>query len=607
MRRLATLPACLVLIVSGGCRERAGDAGSFHPTFNKDVAPIVWRQCSGCHRPGEIGPFSLLTYDDVRTQGLKIVSVTKSRIMPPWLPDSDLVAFANQRRLSESEVALIEQWFSEGAPEGSPADRQPAPEWADGWQLGQPDLIVQAPEAYTIAPGESDVFRNLVMPIPIDRSRYVRGMEVRPGNNKVVHHATIGVDRTRGSRRLDAASPLPGFEGGMFSEGTTSPDNHALGWTPGMAPALEPADMAWRLDQGSDLVVQLHLLPSRVGRTETVQPSVGFFFTDTPPSRPSIDFKLGSKTIDIPAGQADYVAEDRYRLPVDVDVISIYPHAHYLGKEMKAFATLPDGQMKWLLSIPQWDFHWQDRYRYATPVFLPAGTVVTMRYTYDNSDANEDNPSDPPRRVVYGPASSDEMGDLWLRLVARSPADTNVLARGFIDNERRKDILGAEQRVARNPQDAGAHSALGAYYVREGRLQEGILQLEHALRLDRSNVEAHNNLGQAFQRQGKAREATAQFREAARLGPAHDVVRLNLANALQDEGAVEESMREYREALRLNPDSAEAHNDFGTALAASGRLEEAATHFASAIDLRPNYADAQRNLDQVRRLLAASP
>lgn len=602
MRRLAALPVLSAFLAVIGCRASVDDRGAGAPTFNKDIAPIVWQRCSGCHRPGEIGPFSLLSYEDVRTHALKIVSVTKDGIMPPWLPEPGYGTFANERRLSANELGLIERWYAQGAPEGDPADRRLPPVWPDGWQLGTPDLVVELPEAYTLVPGESDVFRNLVIPIPIDRARFVRGMELRPGNHKVVHHATIGLDRTRVSRKLDAESPEPGFAGGMFSEGTSTPDNHALGWTPGMAPVMEPPDMAWRLEAGSDLIIQLHLLPSRTGQTELVRPSVGFFFTDAPPTRASIDFKLGSKTIDIPAGQADYLAEDTYELPVDVDVVSVYPHAHYLGKDMKAFATLPGGDVRWLVWIKRWDFHWQDRYRFQAPVFLPKGAIITMRYTYDNSEANEDNPSRPPRRVAYGPQSSDEMGDLWLRLVPRTSEGTNVLARAFVDNELRKDVLAAELKVASRPNDAAARSALGAYYVRAGKVQEGILQLEEALRLDRRNVEAHNNLGQALQLQGRTADALARFREAARLAPANGTVRLNLANALQDAGSLDEAIRQYREAVRLNGDSAEAHNDFGTALATKGLVDEAANHFAKALEIRPNYQDAERNLGQVRDL-----
>jgi tetratricopeptide (TPR) repeat protein len=606
--RLAT-DCIFILILAVGLTGCGTDATSSRPaqlTFSKDIAPIIWQHCSGCHRPGEIGPFSLLTYEDVRSHARKIVTATRNHVMPPWLPAPGYGQFLNERRLSGIDVERIEQWVAQGAKEANPADGPPIPKWTEGWQLGTPDLIVELPRPYTVRPGSEDVFRNFVIPIPISTTRYVRAIEVRPGNNKVVHHVTIGVDRTRASRRLDDEDPEPGFAGGMFSESTSSPDNHALGWTPGMGARTEPADMAWRLEAGSDLVLQMHLLPSRAGTDEMVRPSVGFFFTDTPPTRASLDFKLGSKIIDIPAGRPEYTIEDSYTLPVDVDVLSVYPHAHYLAKEMKAFAALPGGPVKWLIWIKDWDFHWQDQYRYATPLSLPRGTVVTMRYTYDNSDQNEHNPAHPPKSVKYGPQSTDEMGDLWLRLVPHTAADFNALARSYMANELGKDITAGEQRTAQNPRDAKWHSFLGARYVEAGRLQQGISELEQAIRLEPSHAEAHSNLGHALRLEGRLADALLHFREAARFAPGNDVVRLNLANALQDAGRLDEAIGQYRLALAINPDAAQTHNDLGTALAARDLLADAVKHFKLALAIRPDYSDAQKNLTQALQLLAGS-
>ena len=572
-------------------------------TFNHDIAPLIWEHCGACHRPGQQAPFSLLEYADVRQRARQIAAVTKRRVMPPWLPEHGYGNFAGERGLRTEDVERIEQWANNNAPEGDPADRRAPPAWPDGWQLGQPDLVVELPDAYTLRASGPDTFRNFVIPIPLSSTRYVRGMEVRPGSRGVVHHATLGIDSTRASRRLDELDPEPGFEGGMFSEGTHSPDNHALGWTPGMTPVMEPADMAWRLDQGSDLIIQLHMISS--GKPENVRPSVGFFFTDTPPTRKPLDFRLGSKTIDIPAGQSDYTAEDSYTLPVDVDALSVYPHAHYLAKDMKAFATRPDGTVTWLIWIKAWNFNWQYQYRYATPVFLPKGTVLTMRYTYDNSTGNARNPNRPPRRVLYGPLSSDEMGDLWLRLLPRNTADADVLARSYVDNELRKNIGTAEQMVKGNPREAKWHNVLGVRYLVAGRIQEATAQLEEAVRLQPADAEAHHNLGQALQRQGRAADALPHFREAVRLAPGNDQVHLSLANALQDRGDLPGAIQQFRRAIALNPNDAVAHNDLGTALGALGRVDEAALQFQQALDLRPDYADAQKNLSAVQQLLRA--
>ncbi|MBZ5556165.1 MAG: tetratricopeptide repeat protein [Acidobacteriia bacterium] len=597
MRGTLSVATALSSIAFAACRA---PVPSPHPTFNRDIAPLVWDHCGGCHRPGQQGPFSLLSIQDVRQRARLIVTATSRHIMPPWLPEPGYGAFAGERRLRSEDVDRIAQWVKDGTPEGDPADRHAPPTWVDGWQLGQPDLVVELPEAYTLRPGGADVFRNFVMPIPLSASRFVRGMEVRPGSRGVVHHATLGIDATRASRRLDALDPEPGFEGGMFSEGTHSPDNHALGWTPGMTPVMEPADMAWRLEKGSDLIIQLHMIPS--GKPEAVRPSVGFFFTDTPPTRRPMDFRLGSKTIDIPAGESAYTIEDTYVLPIDVDALSVYPHAHYLAKDMKAFATRPDGTVTWLIWIKDWDFRWQDQYRYAAPVFLPRGTTLTMRYTYDNSAGNVRNPHHPPQHVRYGPLSSDEMGDLWLRLLPRTSADADTLARSYVANELRKNIAAAEWMAAQHPLEARWRNELGARYLEAARVEEGIVQLREALRLAPAHAEAHHNLGHALQSQGRLADAVAQFREAARLSPDDDQVHLSLANALQDQGKLDEAIVHFRRAVALDPEGADAHNNLGAALASKGLVDEAVVHFRRALDIRPGYADAEKNLNQALQL-----
>jgi len=604
--RTAALAAMFSSSVAlAACRAPSGVGRSAGPTYNTDIAPLLWERCGACHRPGQLAPFSLLEYQQVRSHAAQIVKATRNHVMPPWLPERGYGTFANDRRLGQDQIDLIDRWVARGAPEGDPAERRSPPTFVEGWQLGQPDLVVALPEPYTLRPGHSDVFRNFVIPIPLSTPRYVRGMEVRPGNGHVVHHATIGIDRTRASRLLDEADPEPGYEG-MFSEGAHSPENHALGWTPGMMPMMDPSDMAWRLDGGSDLIIQLHMMPGHLSAPEQVRPSVGFFFTNTPPARQPIDFKLGSKTIDIPAGTVDYTAEDVFVLPVDVDLLSIYPHAHYLAKDMKAFATLPDGKVAWLLWIKDWNFNWQDQYRYETPVFLPRGTSLTMRYTYDNSAANSRNPHRPPERVVYGPQSSDEMGDLWLRFLPRTAAAQSALARAFVANELRKDLIVAEQGVSRNPSDARWHNLLGARYLEAGRIPESASHLEQAVRLAPRDAEARNNLAQALLRLGRVGDAIAHYREAARLAPRNAQLLFNLAGALQDRGHTEEAIRHLRQALALTP-TAEGHNNLGAALASRGLVEEAAGEFRRALEIRPDYAEAKANLAMAAGLQQGRP
>lgn len=562
-------------------------------TFHKDIAPIILDHCAACHRPGQFAPFSLLTYADVTKRVQQIAAVTKSRWMPPWLPEPGYGEFVNVRRLRTDQIETIQQWVRDGALEGNPANPPSTPKWPEEWQLGEPDLVVDMPQPFTLPASGPDVFRNFVLPVPVASTRYVRGVEFRPGNPRIVHHATILIDRTRSSRRLDEEDPEPGYDG-MLSEGAKSPDGHFLGWTPGKAPVAEPVDMSWGLERGSDLVVQIHLMPT--GKPETIRSSLGLFFTDTPPARVPFMINLGSKTIDISAGTKAYSIKDTYVLPVDVDALSVYPHAHYLAKEMKGLATLPDGTVKWLIWIKDWNFSWQDQYRYGTPLFLPKGTVLTMQYTYDNSADNARNPHHPPRRVTYGPRSSDEMGDLWLQVLPRDSADVGILTADFVQRELHANVAAAEMMVQVVPGDAGRHNFLGTAYLRIDRVQEAMAHLEEALRLKPDYAEAHANLGSALRAQGRLPEAIRHFRMALRIKPQDDRVQFNLANALNEGGQPDDAIRHFRQAITINPDLADAHNNLGVALGSRHRLDEAIGHFEQALAINPEYPDAHNNL-----------
>ena len=403
-------------------------------------------------------PFSVLDYGAVRRYARAISSAVQRRAMPPWLPEPGHGEFAGERRLGNDSIALIAKWVESGAPEGNPADAPKPPTFSGGWQLGTPDLVLTLPEAYVLQPfdsaqgrpGTRDVFRNFVIPVPITTTRYVRAVEFRADRPQVLHHADVAIDLGRVSRALDRAEPGPGF---AAMDGAQV--YNVYGWSPGKVPVMELSDNAWTLDPGADLILLLHMIAG--AKSETVQPAIGLFFSDTPPTRTPISVKLEAHGIAIPAGEPNYVVEDSYVLPVDVEAVSIYPHAHYLGKEMRGTATLPDGSRKDLLWIRQWDFRWQDRYRYRSPVFLPRGTRLSMRFTYDNSAANPNNRHDPPQRVRSGPRSTDEMGQLWIEVVPRRAEDAAVLNADFV----RRSLAGRHRvgRAGRPARSAGCRRA----------------------------------------------------------------------------------------------------------------------------------------------------
>jgi tetratricopeptide (TPR) repeat protein/mono/diheme cytochrome c family protein len=566
-------------------------------TFSKDVAPILFDHCASCHRPGQIAPFSVLDYASVRPYARQIAEATARRTMPPWLPEPGYGEFRGAHRLPDAQIELITRWVRDGARGGDPADLPPAPQAAAGWQLGQPDLILTIPEPYQLRAAGGDIFRNLVIPVDIASTRYVRGFEFHPGNPRVVHHATVFVDPERTSRRLDAADREPGYDGMLGTgDGAHVPGGQLLGWTPGRSPASLSDAFAWKLEPGTDLVVQMHLMPSR--STEAVRPEIGLFFTREPPAdlhRP-VRFHLGSRTIDIPAGQLDYTITDDYVLPVDAAVLSVGPHAHYLARELKAYATLPDGRgRQWLLWIKQWDFNWQGVYEYVTPVPLPRGTRITMVYTYDNSGGNRRNPNHPPRRVVYGPRSSDEMADLWLQLLPARDGDRGALVRD--DRERAVAASVAEaQQLLRTSPNAEQHNLLGARYLEAGRPADARAQFEEAIRLKPSYANARVNLGILLQTQGRIAEAISQFRAAIAADAGSFEAHLNLGTALTGTPELAEAAEQLQRAVAIDDGSAEAHNNLAVALGSLGRLTDAIAHLERAIEIDPRYADAHSNL-----------
>ena len=314
------------------------------PTFNRDIAPIVWERCGACHRPDGAGPFPLIAFSDVAKRAKLIAAVIESRYMPPWPPVPGHGRFESERRMTDRETEAILEWIAAGRPEGSPDDLSPPPAWPSGWQLGEPDLVLEMEEAFEIPADGPDVFRSFVLPVPIDRTRYVRGFEFRPGNAPVVHHARILLDPNGIARRRDDHDPGPGFSEGMAAGEVFDPDGHWIGWTPGKQPTLRPTDLAWSLEVGSDLIVELHMLPT--GKPETIRSSLGLYFTDHEPKRIPFMLRLGRNDIDIPAGAKRHVIEDAYELPVDIEVLSVYAHAHYLGRSMEGWAVLPSGETR---------------------------------------------------------------------------------------------------------------------------------------------------------------------------------------------------------------------------------------------------------------------
>ena len=564
-------------------------------TFSRQVAPVLYKQCSGCHHPGGSGPFSLLSYSDAKRWGTQIQVVTQSRYMPPWLPEPGFGNFADSRRLSVEDLALIKAWVEGGMPEGDPREAPKPPVFSSEWQLGPPDLILKVASPMQVPASGTDLFRNFILPVPISETKYVRAMEIRPGAEQVVHHANVLIDRTASLRRQhpdDWKQGIPGMELTVDSGDSFDPDSHFLFWKPDSPALIEPSGMPWRIDPGNDLILNMHLKPT--GKNETLQATVGLYFADKPATAHPMLLQLEhDAAIDIPAGDASFVIEDQLRLPVDVDVLGVYPHAHYLGKRLEGYAILPNGEKKWLVLIRDWDIDRQSVYRFQSPVFLPKNTVLHMRYTYDNTRDNVRNPNSPPVRVKAGNRSVDEMGHLWLQVLPRTPTkggeDPRVLLeRAWMQNNLRKD-----------PNDHTALYNLASAEMISGDDAQAVDLYRHALAETPKDVRTLIALGTALDGAGDWQQARGEYEEALGIDPESADARFDLAHLEAKHGSYVEAEREYRQLLVENPKDAVAHSELGGVLVAVSQNAGARQEFEAAIAIAPENFDALYNLADI--------
>ncbi len=388
-----------------GCSISTSVAAVKAPTFDRDIAPILYDKCAVCHRPGEVAPFSLLSYGDAAKRAKQIARVTGERIMPPWKAEPGYGEFANDRHLTTDQIDLIQEWAKSGAVEGSAADLPPAPKFTDGWTLGEPDVVLEPDEDFHLAAEGPDLYRCFVIPSKFTEDHYIAAMEIRPGNRKVVHHVIMHFDTTGAARELDAKDPGPGYTAfggvGFKSGGTIG------GWAPGNYPTYLPDGVGRFVPKGADLVMQVHY--HRSGKPETDRTKVGLYFAKGP-----VDKRLRARMVlkfllRIPPGDPDYVVHSSITLENDVTAYRVTPHMHLLGKDMKVTAILPDETAVPLVHVVNWDFNWQTSYEFAKPIRLPAGTKVTLEAHYDNSSKNPLNPHNPPEVVHWGEQTTEEM------------------------------------------------------------------------------------------------------------------------------------------------------------------------------------------------------
>jgi mono/diheme cytochrome c family protein len=418
------------------------------PNYAEHIAPIIQQNCQSCHRAGEIGPMAFESYEQVRQYAANIVEVTQSKFMPPWKPIEGHGEFKNKRTLTEEQVSTIKRWTEAGTPAGDLTKMPKAPEFPNGWQLGTPDLVLTMPEKWTVAASGEDVYRCFVLPTNLKEDKQVVAVEYRAGNKRVVHHVLGFIDVAGEGRKLDAKEEGPGYTN--FGGPGFLPYGELGGWAPGNMPSLLPDGIGRNLPAGSDVILQVHYHPT--GKVEDDITQVGIYFAKKPLEKQLRIFPVAFTKLDIPPGEANYRVEANVPMLADADLLFVTPHMHLLGREVEMWATLPDGTVKPLIKIDDWDFRWQDNYNYKEPVRIPKGAKLTLKARYDNSTANPRNPVNPPRRVNWGEGTNDEMCIGFLGFVAANENDPFIKLYDAVRQKRKpqsSDSAKQEEAVGR--------------------------------------------------------------------------------------------------------------------------------------------------------------
>jgi hypothetical protein len=400
-------------------------------TFTKDVAPIIYNNCTKCHRPNEIGPFPMTNYEEIVPWSETIKYVTGIRYMPPWKADPEYSRFQGERFLSQEQIDLIAQWVDAGSPYGNASEEPDLPEFPTGSQIGTPDLVLSMAESYEHYGGNNDEYRVFVLPTHLTEDKQISTVELRPGNAKILHHALFSYDDTGEARALDQADPAYGYDGfGGFGV-DASLANMFPGYVPGQKPIPYPEGLGQILPAGSDILMQVHYGPSPIPQTDSS--TVNIFFKKEPVDRQVQNFIFLPFSPLITNGpflispNTVKTFHCQFTTPLKISVFAIWPHAHLLGQEFEVYAINAQGDTTNLIRIPDWDFNWQGSYNFKKYMVLEPGTTIHVYTTYDNTVNNPSNPNNPPTFVTWGEKTTDEMLFLPISYVLYKTGDENVV------------------------------------------------------------------------------------------------------------------------------------------------------------------------------------
>jgi len=467
MKRFLSLSTPLALLLAAGLllsptsRATVTKSAARNVTFTKDVAPIFFKNCANCHRPGEAAPFSALTYKDVRPWAKSIREKVANRTMPPWFADPHVGEWSNDRRLSQKEIDTIVSWVDGGATEGDAKDLPPAPQFAEGWSIGKPDVVFQVPKEYSLKPGTPDEIQYFTVETNFTEDKYIQLAEARPGNRRIVHHiiafvqppakadsaaAKLSPEERRKMRaemekdsifyqdgtliKVKADVPVyddgcstPSGGAGVKRDGSGEDNGSSLlaGYAPGMNQAVWPAGTVKKVPAGSKLVFQVHYSTFLgVASEQKDRSSVGLIFA----KNPQVELKthgIANHYFKIPAGAEHHTATACWTAAEDMHFVTFMPHLHMRGRAMEFKAVYPDGRSEVICNVPNYDFNWQIVYYAKKPVAIPKGTKIIVTTVWDNSAKNKFNP-DPKKDVRWGDPTYEEMTIGWIDYTVDSQA-----------------------------------------------------------------------------------------------------------------------------------------------------------------------------------------
>ena len=409
----------------------AATAWSQAPTFHADIAPIIYQNCTQCHRSGEIGPMPFTTYAEVSEYSAFISYVTSTGYMPPWTPDPAYSTLRGERFLTADEIQLLADWHEAGAPEGDPADNPGLPDFPEGSQVGDPDLVISMPEPYLHGGDMGEQYQVYVLETGVTEETEIRAVEIRPENGAIAHHALIAYTENpnsiAGAEALDAETPEAGYE--SFGDyGVPVEDYLFGGWAPGVEPTVFPSTIGKKIGPNGRFLLQMHYGPTPVDESDLTE--FNLFFAEVPVQR---EVELSMMT-PVHLTEPFFIQPNEVKtfhgittVPQDISLLSVMPHCHLLGQSWEVYAVSPDeSETIPLISIPQWDFNWQGIYDFPTLKHIPAGYKMHAWCTYDNTAENPNNPNDPPQFTAWGDLTGDEMYVLFFQFVEYLPGDENI-------------------------------------------------------------------------------------------------------------------------------------------------------------------------------------